>query len=70
MIKTDRQSNVYTEGRNAMKIKSIDILFCTHFSPKSVPLPFLPTRKRFFSKTPGFFNSATQSKVLLTMALR
>jgi len=52
-----------------MRIKSMDTLFCTHFRPKSVLLPFLSTLTSVYSKILGFFNSATQSKVLTT-ALR
>lgn len=34
-------NDMHTEGRNAMKIKSMDILFCTQFKPITAPLPFL-----------------------------
>lgn len=68
--KRERQSNdMHTEGRNAVKIKGMDILFCMQFKPIAVPLPFSPILTRSFSKMPGFYNNTTQNKVLLTMAL-
>lgn len=68
MIKERHSNDMHTEGRNAMKIKGMDILFCTQFKPITAPLPFLLAL--IFQQNVVFCNSTAQNKVLLTMALR